>query len=1199
MSLRYDKESSSQNDEYTSYSPPAPVVQPTPQLQPVSPLNPLQSSLGNASLAEANSGNPFTYPSNVSQLQSAYGNAAVARDTQARPSQQPYVQPPGQNGTPAPAITTDGNGTANQTTAPEPSVVPTIKQEPTEKDVQPPGNGANEIPVLPQISDDLITEPSGENQEPGKDATAEDKKTSKEAGAGAAGAPVPAGVGGGVGVGGGAPGERQTAAQAPVPELDTSRSEGLLQSLATVPASAFGQAVDQAVSVTPQIQTQEKADLAAGYPEIERPTGLPRRAENGGAAPTSLPAGNAPDMPGGGSRAGQPMNTIHTAAVGPLPGSQTDTATAEPGDDEGGGWFDWLFGAISRFFGQLPTSDPGVITSAGERPRVDLTGDANPSQAEVHQQTAHQQVDTSRAQADAATTADFGENNVYPTVPIETLRPSYQPSAPPGGSSPAGKQPPALPDDVRAGFDQNVTPSVNAQVNQQINKHQQDRAAYQQRSDEVRAEGDQRLADETARARDEQQAMQAQTRQQVNDGRQRWRDENQQAQQSYLTQASTQRREVEIQVNERTRTAESQADREMTAAETRAENERTSAQARAAEEKRQAENQPRSFWQRVKGAIKDAFAAIRRKVTEIFDALRKKVKEIIEAAKQLVNSIIEAARAAIVEFIKNFGEALKRLVTIAFAAFPETAARARAWIDDKVNAGIDLVNRAAEALKKAASAVLDWVGDALDKALSVLQAAMIFVLNVLKSLAVGFVEILELLAKLQAVITNIAPMIEKIIAIIKDPAPVIEAIKAFIGGMIEKVPGMALDITRGAITFSEPPADHWDGIWSHLKPKLDYLAANWWSIIKQSLWHMIWPFAEDSPLWKDATDFWKTIKLAWADISAGNASKAVDDILRIIQLANNIIGLFYGWAALALILGYAIAGGIAAAEVGVLPGIIAGAGAGAAIAGTVGMYLAVATLVIEGAVLAKAGYNLIFRTQTADENEADYERIAGSGLTMAIVGALFAVGWIAKLVANAILKAVFGRVFRRPALRGRGTTARGDIIEIRVALAARVLAILRGRTVTWLEVLRRNFPVIDLVEDGIITITTRPKRAPLYRITGGRLISVKSSAQTGAALQGEINGWVGELANFNTKGNVSVINPTGRTLVVALQTPVDAATEAAMRLQASGRGVDLQLTTALPPGHPAGVFADQIPAILAEAGVEVSNEVPDGTKDDE
>ena len=417
--------------------------------------------------------------------------------------------------------------------------------------------------------------------------------------------------------------------------------------------------------------------------------------------------------------------------------------------------------------------------------------------------------------------------------------------------------------------------------------------------------------------------------------------------------------------------------------------------------------------------------------------------------------------------------------------------------------------------------------------------------------------------------------------------------------MIAQVPAMALNIARGAITFSEPPANHWDGIWAHLEPKLSYLAANWWTVIKQMLWHMVWPFAEDSPLWKDASDLWKTIKLAWADITAGNTSKAIDDILRVIQLANIIIGLFYGWVALGLIAGYAIAGGIAAAPAGIVPGIIAGAAAGAGIAGTLGLYLAVAALAIEGSVLAKAGYNLIFRTQTEEENDADYERVAGSGLTVAIIGAMFAIGWLAKALAGFVVRAVFGRVFRRPALRGRGTTSRGDVIEIRVALAARVLALMRGRTVTWLEVIRRNFPVIDLLEDGVITITPRPRRAPLYRITGGRLISVKSSVQTGAALQSEISGWVGELANFNTRGNVSVVNPTGRRLVVALQTAVDAATESAMRVQASARGVDLQLTTGLPPGHPAGVFPDQIPAILGEAGVSASNEVPDDTKDEQ
>lgn len=989
-------------------------------------------------------------------------------------------------------------------------------------------------------------------------------------------------------------------AAASLPELDRSSAEGLLSSLAGVSPSAFPSALREAKASAPEIRAREKGDLQAGFPQVDRPTGLPSQSVKRARAPTELPPATAPNVPAEAGRPAGPADTAAAVAIGPTPGTELSVATSEPAaeSDSGGSWWDWLVGRVRGFLGRLPTTDSGLSTSAGPRPAVDLTGDANAARNDQLQQASGAAVANQAVQADVATTTSLGETSIYPDVPPETLVTSYQPT-PPGAGTPGGAlQAPSLPADATAEFDQTTAPQLNKKVSEQVANYHQDESEYQQRTAQTQAEGERRIAKETERTRTEQEGWQQQARAEVDAGRARWREDNRAIEDKFASQSQAKRGEIDQQISEKVQATETQADRELTGAETRAADVRAAAETRAAAEKAKAESQPRSWWERFKGAVSDAFAAIKKVVSDIFDALRKAVKTIIDLAKTVVHGLIEAARAVIVGIIKTFGEVIKTFVTIALFAFPEAAAKARAWIDGKVDGAVDAVNQAAEALKEAAEAILDWVAAGLDAALSALQEAMTFALDVLEFLALGFLTVLELLAKLQNIIVYVVPMIERIIAIIKDPTPVIEGIKAFIGGMIAQVPAMAVGIARGAITFSEPPVNHWDGIWSHLEPKLRYLGANWWTVIKQTLWHMVWPFAEDSPLWKDASDFWKTIKLAWADISAGNTSRAIDDILRVIQLANNIIGLFYGWVALGLIAGFAIAGGVAAAPAGVVPGIIAGAAAGAGIAGTVGMYLAVAALAIEGSVLAKAGYNLIFRTQTEDENEADYERVAGSGLTVAIIGAMFAIGWLAKALASAIIEAVFGRVFGRPALRGRGTTARGDVIEIRVALATRVLALMRGRNVTWLEVIRRNFPVIDLLEDGVITITQRPKRAPLYRITGGRLISVKSSVQTGAALRTAVEGWVDELANFNTRGNVSVVNPSGRSLVIALQTPVDAATEAAMRLQASGRGVDLQLTTALPPGHPAGVFPDQIPAILSEAGVSASNEVADDTKDD-
>ena len=53
------------------------------------------------------------------------------------------------------------------------------------------------------------------------------------------------------------------------------------------------------------------------------------------------------------------------------------------------------------------------------------------------------------------------------------------------------------------------------------------------------------------------------------------------------------------------------------------------------------------------------------------------------------HALIEAARRAIVGLIHAFGEFVKGLVTVALAAFPEAAARARAWIDGRVKAATD------------------------------------------------------------------------------------------------------------------------------------------------------------------------------------------------------------------------------------------------------------------------------------------------------------------------------------------------------------------------------------------------------------------------------------------------------------------------------------------------------------------------------
>lgn len=978
--------------------------------------------------------------------------------------------------------------------------------------------------------------------------------------------------------------------------LDTRSAEGLLQSLAATSPSAFAQAVTTAKAASTLIQAQEKIGLEAGFPEIERPTGLPRQSERPQAAPLAMGGGQAPQIEGTGGREGQVLKTHHEEATGPLPAAGVSAAAAEPSGENEGNWWVWLVNRVRRFLGQLPTSDPNLSTSAGPRQQVDLTGDADPRKNAQQQRASDQEVVSQRAAADAATMAYFGENDIYPTVAQETLRPSHTPAPPP---APGGSGVPiaSVPDDVRALFDQGAAPWLGRQVNEQLQQQRQNQAAYEQGSQEVRTQGEQQIADETARVRGAQEELQDQARSDVTAQRERWRQENARIQAAYVIKSQAKREEIDGQIQEKVQTAESKADQALATAEKKAETERIKAETKATAKKLEAQNRPRSWWDRVKGAVSDAINAIRDAVNAIFDALRKLVKQIIEAAKTVVRGIIEAARLVVVGLIKGFGTFLTGLVTIALVAFPETAAAAREWIDGKLSTACDAVNAAADALKEATSAFLDWVGEALDTALAVVQAAFNVALDVLEFLALGMIKLMELLAKLVELMTNIGPIVKSIWDLIQDPTPVIEAIKAYIGGLIAQVPATARSVARGAITFSDPPENHWEGIWNHLKPKLDYLAANWWEVLKATAWHLIWPFAEDSPLWTDIPELWNTIGEAFEAVWNGEFGEAYDKYLRIAQLFVGIVGLFYGWIFLGLVIGFGIAGGIAGVEAGVLPGVIAGVAAGAAIAGEIGIGLAIAAAAVEAAIIIKAGIDLIFTDQTAEENEEDYERIASSALVLAITSIMYVIGAIAARFGRAIIQRVAGRVWRRPALRGRGTKSRGDVIEVRVVLSERVLALIRGRTVTWLEVIRRNFPVIDLVEGGTITVTPRPGRAPLYRVTGGRIISVKSTSQIGASAQTTITGWIDDLAGFSSVRNVSISNPSGRTLTVAVQTPLDDVTAAALRNYANGRGVTLELVSALPPNHPAVIFPDQIPAILAAAGV-VAGEEASGSEEE-
>jgi hypothetical protein len=537
---------------------------------------------------------------------------------------------------------------------------------------------------------------------------------------------------------------------APTPEITsteiqpvTSTTEAL-QSLSGVPYSSFGAAVFVVRAASPQIQTQEKSDLAARFPSIDRPTGLPVQTERFQPASTNLNLIAAPDLPSATVRMGEPPSTEVEQPDGSLPGASVSTAAAEPnGEESEGNWWDWLTDRVSNFAANLPTTDSDVDTSAGDRPQVDLTGDADPNRNANYQQLTNAAVITQQGQADATTQVNFGENQIYPTVPAERLTSSYQPTTPAGDLGAMSGAQVSVPEEHRAAIDQGTAPWLSGVVNEKLGGYQQQQLNYQQQVDTIQQQGQMDVVQHTEQIRAEQTEMQEQTRSEVNAQRQAWQEENQQIQQTYETQSQTQRQEIDRQIQQEVQTAETQADRELTEAETKAEAERVRAENEAVQKKREAENRPRSWWERVKGAISDAFQVIRDAINGIFDRLRKVVKRIIKAVKQLVHDLIEAVRDTIVALIEGYGEVLKGLVELALLAFPETAERVLQWIDETIDGAIEAVNDAAETLKTLTTQILDAIGQALDNALAFLQFKFNQVLDWLEDLVMGVIETLE------------------------------------------------------------------------------------------------------------------------------------------------------------------------------------------------------------------------------------------------------------------------------------------------------------------------------------------------------------------------------------------------------------------------------------------------------------------------
>jgi hypothetical protein len=514
--------------------------------------------------------------------------------------------------------------------------------------------------------------------------------------------------------------------------------DAALPALATVPPSQLAQGMTAARQAASQGFDQLHDELAANPPAMKAPSGLPRAAAPPRGGEGEEPRVTSPTPVSAGVGEQPRIDTRHQPSTVPLPAARVSTAAVDRAPEDRP---EAVAQAAQQAIAAIPESDESVDTSAGERPRVVLTGEADPALVAEQEGRNRQAADEAWASTAADMRADEGENAIYPTVPAERIAARIVPTKLPAEGAPL--KGPAIDPEIAAGFDrtagevwgEKVAKAQRDQMQAREKKEADERAQREETALEIQG-----LEQQTA---GEQTAAQLKAKEDVAAARAGWNTRLAAADKTYTAKATSLHTEYQGKVDATEQQADAAAQAKLNAAEAEAAEKQRGANAEVAEKKQAAEEESEGFWASLKSGVKAFISTLKDAVNAVFDALRKAVKFIIEQAKKAAVWIIEQARRAIVGLIKAFGAALLLAADVFLAAFPEARKWAKGLIRRAVSGAVDVVNQLAEALKAGVSALLDALGAALDFVLALYQKAYNLILDAVEFIAIGLIEIMK------------------------------------------------------------------------------------------------------------------------------------------------------------------------------------------------------------------------------------------------------------------------------------------------------------------------------------------------------------------------------------------------------------------------------------------------------------------------
>lgn len=604
------------------------------------------------------------------------------------------------------------------------------------------------------------------------------------------------------------------------PAINAEDPGQIIEQLKNTPPTQAAATYAQAQIVSAQALEKQRQKVQETIPEIPAPTGLPAEkptpvgkiAQKNAVETANVKVTSAGEIKG--QTSGQAVTKFDTS-VPEIPPAPTPVATQLAGKEapEEGQQDAALSRSAQNALENISINTNQISTSVGERPHLDLSGEANPTQLETSQSQSTEEVTTGKAKAAQAIHQDFGENDIFPQASNETLKANKKLGA---ISPPQGKtgESPLIPAEAVGNLNQSLSPFFSQKIGGEQEKYQAGKDQFDIDSAQAKVDANQEIANLNEEAQQKQLAEQQQAKSDVLQYKQEWQTELDTVEKDYQEKAGKATQEQRQKIGDEQAKGEKEANKHIEEAEQKAESEKQKADKEAAQKKAEGKKESGGFWGWVKSKAKALIDGIKKAVNFIYDNLRKAVKAILEAAKKLALAAIDLARKAIVGLIKAFGEILKVLVNVVFAAFPEIAKKINAKIDSAVNKAVQVVNAVADALKKGVAAVLDFLANTLDALLKLIQDIYNGIFTVIGMIITGeFAELFKRIGYLIDAAKTAPPQFETAAyeellgGNLDQPLSPMELAQAQVAGI--SIPGQEVGATAAPVSQSELPTPPW------------------------------------------------------------------------------------------------------------------------------------------------------------------------------------------------------------------------------------------------------------------------------------------------------------------------------------------------------------------------------------------------------